>query len=212
MSGAGPRPRHESGTTIAAMSQPPTRPPATARPGNPELRRPFFEAAADILATRGYGDLKLGAVCAAVGVTTGAFYHSFVGWADFTAQFLEHWRVERTTRLAEQASAQASPAEALRSLVASADILQHRTEAAIRVWAAMDPAVAAVQRQVDEERLAAVRAAMSGLVGEADADHWTAWGVAVLAGHQMLGDLLTPEQLAWSLGRILAAAEAADPG
>ena len=69
----------------------------------PGLKDRYFEAAQEILATEGYGGLKLAAVCKYLGVTTGSFYHSFESWGDFTNAFLLNWRRERTTLLAELA-------------------------------------------------------------------------------------------------------------
>jgi len=108
-----------------------------------DSRERFFDAGQEILATEGYGSLKLAAVCQALDVTTGAFYHSFTNWSDFTSELLENWRRERTTLIAEVARSAGDPVKQLQSLLAATLELRHGSEAAIRIWAAVDPAVAA---------------------------------------------------------------------
>jgi AcrR family transcriptional regulator len=129
---------------------------------NEDLKERFFEAAQEILATDGYGGLKLAAVCKSLRVTTGAFYHAFGSWNEFTGEFLDNWRRERTTLLIELARAAGDPVVQLEMLRQATVELRHGGEAAIRVWAAVDPTVAGVQMQVDQERCGAGRYATPG--------------------------------------------------
>lgn len=127
----------------------------------------FFDAAFDVLADEGYGALKVRALCQAMGLTTGAFYHSFASWKDFTDQLVAHWRQERTVRTAELAALQPDHVHRLDDLVEAALGLSHRAEAAIRVWAGVDAEVGAVVARVDRERLEAVSAAFLAVTGDA---------------------------------------------
>lgn len=167
----------------------------------------YFECAFDILATEGYGSLKLAALCERVGVTTGAFYHNFANWRDFTERLLEHWYRERTTKLAELARSESGSLERLEFLVSAAARLPHRAEAAIRVWSALDPAVAARQESVDRARLAVTREAFLELLGdEAEAERFAELGLHLLIGFEQSGTSRDPEALAWSLRLIKRAA------
>jgi AcrR family transcriptional regulator len=135
-------------------------------PASLHTRSRFFVAGMELLAEEGYGALKLAALCRRVGVTTGSFYHSFRNWDDFTTRLIEHWRVERTERAAELARAEVDPAERIELLLRLGVSLPHSAEAAIRVWAGIDPAVGAVQEAVDRERLAAVTEAFEALIDD----------------------------------------------
>jgi AcrR family transcriptional regulator len=171
-----------------------------------QLRQPWFDAAQEILSTEGYGSLKLAAVCKRVGVTTGAFYHSFGSWQEFTDALLENWRSERTTLLIELAQTQGDAVAQLQLLAGVSSDLRHRTEAAIRVWASVDPRVGEVQRSVDDDRYNVVLAAMAELVGPEHAEHFAIWGLSTLVGFEQLSDRYPSEALLWSLEKILAAA------
>ena len=113
----------------------------------------FFDAGMEILAEDGYGGLKLADLCLRVRVTSGSFYHHFDSWQDFTRQLVEHWREERTLRVAELARAEVDPAERVELLLRFGVSLPHSAEAAIRMWSGIDPFVAEVQESVDRERL-----------------------------------------------------------
>lgn len=132
-------------------------------------RNRFFVAGMEILAEQGFGALKLAALCQRVGVTTGSFYHSFRNWQDYTRRLIEYWRVERTERAAELARAEVDPAERIELLLRLGVSLPHSAEAAIRVWAGIDPDVGIVQESVDRERLAAVTEAFEALTGDSAA-------------------------------------------
>lgn len=186
-------------TSHPRAAYPPTR-------RNVSLRTPFYEAAQDILSTDGYGALKLAAVCRRLQVTTGAFYHSFGSWQEFTDALLAHWRNERTTLMIEVIRRQSDPVTQLQVLAGAGSDLQHRAEAAIRVWAGVDPRVGEVQRQVDEERYGIVLEAMTALVGAEHADRFTKWGMSTLVGYEQLSDHYAREDLFWSLQQILEVA------
>lgn len=176
---------------------------------NDDLRERFFDAAQEILATDGYGGLKLAAVCKRLKVTTGAFYHAFGSWNEFTTEFLHNWRRERTTLLAELSRTAGDPAGQLEALLAATLELRHGSEAAIRVWSAVDAEVAEVQRQVDNERYEVVLEAMNKLAGKRDGARFANWGLNVLVGYEMSTNDQTPADLEWELRSILHSAVAA---
>lgn len=155
---------------------------------NEDLKPRFFEAALEILATEGYGGLKLSAVCQRLKVTTGAFYHAFASWTEFTTELLTRWRRERTTLVAELSRTTDDPAGQLSALLSAVLDLPHQAEAAIRVWATVDADVATVQRLVDNDRYGIALEAMTRLVGEEDGPRWARWGRNVVVGYQMSED------------------------
>lgn len=177
-------------------------PPPPAR-RNTELRNSFFGAAQDILGTEGYGGLKLAAVCKRLSVTTGSFYHSFDSWQEFTDALLDDWVEERTTAQIAMARAEPDPVEKLRLLARVSSGLMHRTEAAIRVWAAVDPRVRARQEKVDIDRYQIVREGMGDLVGDELADRYAVLAMSTLIGFEMVSAHFDPTHLQWSLDTIL---------
>lgn len=178
---------------------------------NEALRATWFDGAHEILATDGYGALKLAPLCKRLGVTTGSFYHSFTNWQDFTDALLDAWLHDRTQRLAEVASASGDPAKALEMLIGNVFDFNHRAEAAIRVWAGVDDRVAAIQRQVDDGRYQAALTALTSLVGPELAPRFAVWGLSVTIGYEMLSDTHPAEHLLWSLEKVLEHAMASAP-
>lgn len=135
-------------------------------PENERTKSRFFLAGMEILAEGGIAGLKLAALCRRVGVTTGSFYHAFDSWQDFTRQLVENWRDERTLQAAELARAEVDPAERVDLLLRLGVSLPHSAEAAIRVWAGIDPEVAKVQESVDRQRLTTVTEAFRELTDD----------------------------------------------
>lgn len=173
-----------------------------------DSRERFFDAGQEILATEGYGALKLAAVCKHLDVTTGAFYHSFESWNEFTSALLGNWRRERTTLIAELARSADDPVKQLEALLGATLELRHRSEAAIRVWAAVDPEVAEIQDRVDAERYDIVLDAMERLVGKKDARRYANWGLNVLIGFEVSTNGQELADLEWELTQVLNAAMA----
>lgn len=172
-----------------------------------QLRDRFFEHGLRILAEAGYAGLKLIPLCESLGITTGAFYHSFTNWKDYTDQLLDNWRSERTARLVEIANATSDPLERLEILTQLASELPHRAEAAIRAWSVADAGVALVQKAVDKERYNAVYPAFLELMGDPElADHYSRVGIYLLVGFEQTESLERPESLLWGLEQIRNAA------
>ncbi|KRB80457.1 hypothetical protein ASE01_03035 [Nocardioides sp. Root190] len=171
---------------------------------NEALRDTWFEGANQILATEGYGALKLAALCKRLGVTTGSFYHSFDNWQDFTDSLLENWLRERTEQTVTIVRQHDDAVERLLMLAQASAELLHQTEAAIRVWAGVDERVGTVQRKVDEGRYQVVLEAMAQIVGPVRAEQYAVWGLSTLIGYEMIADQHGREHLLWSLESILA--------
>jgi AcrR family transcriptional regulator len=171
-----------------------------------DARTRFFDAAHEILSTEGYGALKQAAVCQRVGVTTGAFYHTFKSWQEFTEALLDDWLRERTQVIADLARQLNDPVNQLEALREAAISLRHGSEAAIRIWAGTDANVAAVQLAVDEGRFEVVNEIMRRLVGAKDAPRYAWWGIGVLVGYEQVSYRQTPEDLRWQLDQVLKAA------
>lgn len=173
-----------------------------------ERRIPYLDAAFALLDEGGYAALKLAPLCARLGVTTGAFYHAFNSWNDFTDQFLEHWREHRTTLLAESARQAPSASAMLEALVGVVLSLPHRAEAAIRVWSSIDAHVASVQAAVDDARLAVAKEAFLQLLcDEAEADRFARLGMMMLIGYEQDAGSTDPAHLEWALRMVQATAE-----
>ena len=115
-------------------------------------RDSFFETGLTILADLGFGGLKLAEVCRRLGVTTGSFYHYFTSWSVYTRELIGYWKRDRTDRLAELFSRQRDPRKRMQLIIQSVLSLPHNAEAAIRAWSSIDPAVHAVQVEVDRQR------------------------------------------------------------
>ena len=150
-------------------------------------RGTFFDQAMRTLAGPGLPALRIGRLCAAVGVTSGSFYHHFGSWDGFVAALLEHWTTEEVDRIAAMVSARPDPVERVEMLKRLALTVPHDAETAIRRWAGTDPVVAAAQRQVDERRRRTLRDVLGGLIADEDLCATLAEvGMSILVGHQQL--------------------------
>jgi AcrR family transcriptional regulator len=164
----------------------------------------YFECALGILADEGYGGLKLSALCSGLGVTTGAFYYHFASWSDFARRLLDHWHADRTTRLVALAEAEPDPRARLKMLLDTATTLPHSAEAAIRVWSTVDPHVATVQRNVDEERMEIVRETFAQWLPDDEARLRAGTALYLVIGYELAGAGARPETLAWSLSQLIS--------
>ncbi len=161
-------------------------------------REDYFGAATDILSEEGFGGLKMTALHRRLGVSSGSFYNYFQNWDDFVRGFLEDWTV-RTNDIADRA-ATADSFERLELLRRLTRTVPHRAEAAIRTWAAMDPAVAAAQRDVDARRVALLETALVQVTGDAElAGLLAESALSMIVGWQQLSRPFDAEKLDWML-------------
>ena len=146
-----------------------------------------MDEALRVLAREGRNGLRIGRLCAALGVTSGSFYHHFGGWDGFVAALLEHWEREEVGRIVELVNASDDPFERVRRMKHLALTVPHEAETAIRAWATVDPVVEAAQRAVDRGRLHALADVLAPVIDDPERrERLAALGVAVLAGHQQI--------------------------
>jgi AcrR family transcriptional regulator len=128
----------------------------------------YFAAAFELLAERGHDGLTIAALGQRLGVTKGSFYHHFRDFPAFVDALLAHWAAEHATRLIALSESVTDPKERMDLLRGIAVGLPHGAEAAIRAWSWSNGRVAAVQRQVDDARLAhlTMASAATGLTAE----------------------------------------------
>ncbi|HNP56036.1 MAG TPA: TetR/AcrR family transcriptional regulator [Gordonia sp. (in: high G+C Gram-positive bacteria)] len=162
------------------------------------LRDRFLAAGMTVLGRDGYPGFKQAAVCRQTGLTTGAFYHSFRNWKEFEAALIEHWRAEATDRIVARLDVALAPHERIDALIAVALSLPHRSEAAIRIWAAGDVRVAESLSAVDAARRDAVARYLREIgIDPGHADRFAATSLLLFIGHQAAGTPL--EELEWSM-------------
>ncbi|MFT3660273.1 MAG: TetR/AcrR family transcriptional regulator [Gordonia sp. (in: high G+C Gram-positive bacteria)] len=169
-----------------------------ASPEDSPLRTRFLAAGMRVLGRDGYKGFKQAAVCEETGLTTGAFYHSFRNWKEFEGELIEHWRIETTDRLIEWLDEEVDVDDRIEALIQVAIHLPHRSEAAIRVWAAGDERIHEALAQVDEIRRETIARHFRGIgVDDDHAQQFAALCMLLLAGHEAAGTSL--EQYEWSL-------------
>ncbi|CAM3861815.1 TetR/AcrR family transcriptional regulator [Smaragdicoccus niigatensis] len=147
-------------------------------------RDDYFAAATNLLATQGAGALKIAPLCKAIKVTTGSFYGYFGSFDGFVDDFLVHWEQTQTERLVQLSREVPDPYDRVHLLKDLAARLPHEAEAAIRGWAHTNPAVAVVQKRVDEKRQAAMVEVFEPIVGKEEADKLSVLGMTLLVGLQ----------------------------
>ena len=147
----------------------------------------YFAEALRLLAREGRNGLRIGRLCAALGLTSGSFYHHFGGWEGFVAALLEHWEREEVGRIVELVNATDDPVERVTRMKYLALTVPHEAETAIRAWATVDPTVEAAQRAVDRGRIRALADVLAPVIDDAERrERLAALGIAVLAGHQQI--------------------------
>jgi len=119
-------------------------------------RSSWFRVAARLLVERGGGGLRVEALCRDAGVTKGSFYHHFRDLGEFKTAFMDYLYQRGAMDPMSRLEALDSPRERLRGLIEAIACEDLALEAAVRRWAASDPAVAEHLRQVDQARMAFV--------------------------------------------------------
>lgn len=147
----------------------------------------YFTAALEHLAAHGAEGLTIGALCRALGVTSGSFYHYFGNWGGFVDALLGHWEDQQTGRIVARAASQATPERRMDVLQSEAAELPHEAEAAIRAWGRGEEKVRLAQERVDTRRRDELRAIMIDMgVPQEHAGRLSTMGMAVLVGIQQL--------------------------
>ena len=172
-------------------------------------REAYFETGLDVLSDLGYGGLKLAEVCSRLGVTTGSFYHYFSNWQAYTRALVAHWQQDRTSRLVEWVRKEPNPRHRIDTLIKIGLNLPHGAEGAIRAWSSADPAVYAVQVEVDKERHDILReSALEILHDDRQAQLFANWGLYLLIGYEQ--STLPPDMagLEWIAAQMLDSLDA----
>lgn len=168
-------------------------------------RDAYFETGLEVLSDLGYGGLKLAVVCNRLGVTTGSFYHYFPSWSEYTRALVEYWAQTRRVNI-EAASAEPDPRRRIDNFIQTARVLQHRCEAAIRVWSSIDPTVHDVHSAVERQRFDVVfQAAFEILENKHQAQIFASWSMYVLIGYEQSTLPRNPKDLEWIGSQLLDA-------
>ncbi|MBN9758266.1 MULTISPECIES: TetR/AcrR family transcriptional regulator [unclassified Pseudonocardia] len=170
-------------------------------------REDYYAAAIAILSGSGAHELTMTALHRGLGVSSGSFYNWFRNWPDFVERFLEHWRGS-TEAIAREAAGPHDPHERLELLRRLSRTVPHDAEAAIRVWATTDPAVAEAQRAVDARRLEVIRRAVAAAGAPDAADELAELCLSAVVGAQLRHRPVDVEGLDRVLARFIALVEA----
>ncbi|OCW58957.1 TetR/AcrR family transcriptional regulator [Hoeflea olei] len=154
----------------------------------------WIKAAFRLLTQSGPKAIRVDYLCRELGVTKGSFYWHFEDLAGLRAAMVGHWRrVATRDVIAAMSSRELGPRELFIRLfetvlaIPAQDYGGPMAEAALRHWAAGDPAVQAVVRDADAERLAflSLHLRSAGLSG-AEARSRAAFLCATLIGLEQL--------------------------
>ena len=133
-------------------------------------REDWLTLALETLSKRGNSRLTIDRLVTDLGVTKGSFYWHFDNRADFIEKLLEYWAKKFTHDFIDQINALQGGANerlyGLMELLTTSDASQY--DVAVRAWAAQEPAVAIVVRQVDMARLGYVKSLFRELGFEGD--------------------------------------------
>ncbi|WP_183407813.1 TetR/AcrR family transcriptional regulator [Nocardioides marmoriginsengisoli] len=158
-----------------------------------------------ILAEQGFTGLKLTTVCAELDVTTGGFYYYFKNLRHFIDELINYWLESWTEDMVRTAEAESDPFARLRILIDEGTRLPHQTEAAIRHWAASDPAVATAMHRADSARTQVLRDTLATLgLDEAERDQIAESALYLLIGYEFRDpQRQNPETFRWGLHLLL---------
>lgn len=167
-------------------------------------REQYLDTGLQVLADLGYSGLKLAAVCGRLGVTTGSFYHRFDNWQQFTAELGRYWAQTETDQLMDQLREEPDPRRRLEQMAGMMLTVPHRTESAIRTWAAVDPQMHAVLAEVDRKRFDNITSVVGGVLpDERAARLFASWSMYLLVGYQGALIPYDLDALGWATARIL---------
>lgn len=129
----------------------------------PSGRERWLSAGQDLLRSGGIRAVKLDALTAATGLTSGSFYHHFASVEEFHTALARYYGTEQTSSLLERI-VDDDPLDRLRTLEQLArDEIMRPLDAAMRDWAGSDPIAAAAVREADRELLTFVATNLEAL-------------------------------------------------
>ncbi len=132
-----------------------------AQPSRPArlTREEWLERALEVLAEEGASKIRVTELARNLGVTTGSLYWHFEGRSDLVRSLAEYWARISTGVVVERIADESQSAQdrllALLKLVIKEDL--GRYDVAVRTWAAQEPEIADVVREVDQQRYQFVR-------------------------------------------------------
>lgn len=127
-------------------------------------REDWLTRALEALEAGGEQALSVSALARSLGVSRGSFYWHFHDRDDLLQSILDYWKDQLTLAVRETSRQAASPRDILREtarLVGEIDAA--RFDVPIRAWAAHEPLVAQVVREVDKIRLDWFRKQLRGM-------------------------------------------------
>ncbi len=131
--------------------------------GEPRGRELWLLAGQELLRRGGIGAVKLQALTAELGLTTGSFYHHFTGTADYLDDLARYYGSEQVQRNIEAITSD-DPRVRLHRLAAfSRDERMAPLDAAMRDWAGSNPLAAEAVGQADAVLLGYVAQAFQDL-------------------------------------------------
>jgi AcrR family transcriptional regulator len=126
-------------------------------------REQWLVRALDILAREGGAKLRIDKLVQDLGVTKGSFYWHFKDRDDFVASLAAYWAEHSTRQVIDKVEQVKGDAKAklagVSEVVFSEDL--GRYDLVMRAWAARQPGVARVVKNVDRQRFAFVRSLFS---------------------------------------------------
>ncbi|MBJ8343880.1 TetR/AcrR family transcriptional regulator [Antrihabitans sp. YC2-6] len=148
-------------------------------------REDYFEAALELLATKGATSLKIAPLCKGLRITTGSFYGYFGSFDGFVAELLAHWELLHSARISEVRPGETASDDRRRLLKDLTAQVPFRAEVSMRAWAHTNQRVAEAQRRIDRLRTEALAAALRPQVGsDEDADRLAVIGMTIFIGLQ----------------------------
>ena len=122
-------------------------------------KKKWLELALDILVIEGNTNLRIDHLVQCMVVTKGSFYWHFKDRAEFIRNLLEYWAEVSTEVVVEHMSEIQGSAEVrlfeLMRFITKKDLTQY--DIAIRAWALMEPQVAYIVKNTDEQRISFIQ-------------------------------------------------------
>lgn len=143
----------------------------------------YFREALSVLGELGSDGVTIAAVCDALDVTKGSFYHHFGSLNGFVEQLLPYWEGLRSSRLAGRSRRPPDPRGRLTYLIELIVDLPHATEAAMRAWGWRQPDIALAVERVDHRR----ERHLTELIAAVGVDRPTARTQARIVLHVLIG-------------------------
>jgi AcrR family transcriptional regulator len=119
-------------------------------------RQDWLEQGLHILSHDGVDALTIDALCQALRVTKGSFYHHFEHREAFLEAVLQHWEDHYTSQFITQSMEAKTPEGRLHRLLQLVVASHGTNENSIRAWAQNSPVARVFQERVDQRRVAFV--------------------------------------------------------